>query len=254
MISEPELEGEDGGAPRPPDGSETVGAGGDDLAHRRNSPALPPRRVRWLWALGGAVVASAVWAGGLYAYDRTAADLGGYRISEDLCLDADLSALSKLLGPKRSPQPAVEEQHAIDRSFCNVTMMKGRPHEVKDDALPSSYSSVVVNYTLHKETDPAPEFDATLTPLAVSRTVDRKTKRIPELGERAYLMTDSAGFTPELKVLDGRAVLSIEVMSEYVAEGPHGAGQPVKPERVDPAALELALVEDMKTLMAAVKK
>ncbi|MFD7286005.1 hypothetical protein [Streptomyces sp. NPDC059863] len=253
MISEPELEGEDGGAPRPPDRSETVVVG-DDAAPRRNAPALPPRGVRWLWALGGALVASAVWAGGLYAYDRTGADLRGYRISEDLCLDADLSALSELLGGKRSPQPAVEEQRAIDRSFCDVTMMKGRPHEVKDDVLPSSYSSVVVNYTLHKETDPAPEFDATLTPLALSRIIDRKTKRIPELGERAYLMTDSAGYTPELKVLDGRAVFSIEVRSEYVAEGPHGTGPPAKPERVDPDALELALVEDMRKLMASVKK
>ncbi|MFE4370163.1 hypothetical protein ACFRMN_18360 [Streptomyces sp. NPDC056835] len=280
MISEPELEGEDGaedgagdggrsgplshrssGAPRPPDGSETI-VGGDarslpnlpNLPDLPDLPTLPPHRIRWLWALGGAVVASAVWAGGLYAYDRTGPDLGGYRISEDLCLDADLSALSKLLGVKRSPQPAVEEQRAIDRSFCNVTMMKGRPHEVKDDALPTSYSSVTVNYSLHKETDPAPEFDATLTPLALSRIIDRKTKRIPELGERAYLMTDSAGFTPELKVLDGRAVFSIEVMSESVSEGPHGAGSPAEPERVDPAVLEPALVEDMKALMAAVKE
>ncbi|MEV4972612.1 hypothetical protein [Streptomyces scopuliridis] len=257
MISEPELEGEGGGqdrmqpppapgVPGPPGGSGTVV--GDGL------PALPPHRVRWLWALGGAVVASAVWAGGLYAYDRTGPDLRGYRISEDLCQDADLSALSEILGAQRESRHAVEEQRAIDRSFCDVTMMPGRPGEAKDDALPTSYSSVTVNYSLHKETDPAPEFEATLTPLALSQVIERKTKRIPELGERAYLMTDSGGDTSELKVLDGRAVFSIGIMSQSVIQGPPGDGQPADPEPIDPADLEPAMVEDMKALMAAVKQ
>ncbi|WP_326610573.1 hypothetical protein OG949_12980 [Streptomyces scopuliridis] len=257
MISEPELEGEDGGrdraqppsapeTPREPDGSGTVV--GDGL------PTLPPQRVRWLWALGGAVVASAVWAGGLYAYDRTGPDLRGYRISEDLCLDADLSALSEILGGQRESRHAVEEQRAIDRSFCDVTMMPGRPGEAKDDALPTSYSSVTVNYSLHKETDPAPEFEATLTPLALSHVIERKTKRIPELGERAYLMTDSGGYTPELKVLDGRAVFSIGIVSQSISQGPPADGQPADPEPIDPAVLEPAMVEDMKALMAAVKE
>ncbi|MFD7116015.1 hypothetical protein ACFWAA_02995 [Streptomyces sp. NPDC059922] len=265
MISEPELEGEDGGhsgprsspsplpprspaAPEPPEGPGTV-VGGD-------VPAPPPHRVRWLWALGGAVVASAVWAGGLYAYDRTGPELRGYRISEDLCRDADLSALSALLGGKRSPRPAVEEQRTIDRSFCQVTMAPGRPPEAKDDVLTRSYASVTVHYALHKETDPEPEFEATLTPLALSQVVERKTKRVPELGERAYLMTDSDGYGPELKVLDGRAVLSIEVASESVTEGPPGGGHVTPPEAkpVDPAVLEPAMVEDMKALMAAVRK
>ncbi|MFD6339251.1 hypothetical protein [Streptomyces sp. NPDC060131] len=278
MISEPELEGEDDGrrsgpqsspspgsplspqsspsprsplsprAPEPPDGPGTVV--GDGI------PVLPPRRVRWLWALGGAVVASAVWAGGLYAYDRTGPDLRGYRTSEDLCRDADLSALSALLGGKSSPRPAVEEQRAIDRSFCNVTMAPGRPPDAKDDVLTRSYASVTVHYTLHKETDPEPEFEATLTPLALSQVIERRTKRVPELGERAYLMTDSDGYGPELKVLDGRAVLSIEVASESVTEGPPGGGQIAPPdtEPVDPAVLEPAMVEDMKALMAAVRE
>ncbi|MFJ9027824.1 hypothetical protein ACIRQP_04730 [Streptomyces sp. NPDC102274] len=265
MISEPELEGgdgedgEDGGqsgprsspspqAPREPGGPGTVV--GDDV------PTLPPRRIRWLWALGGAVAASAVWAGGLYAYDRTGPDLRGYRISDDLCRDADLPELSALLGGKRSPRPAVEEQLTIDRSFCDVTMMPGRPGEERDDALPMSYASVTVHYTLHRETDPEPEFEATLTPLELSRVIERKTKRIPELGERAYLMTDSSESSRELKVLDGAAVFSIEVVSESVVTGPHGEGQVVVPEAkpADPAVLEPAMVEDMKALMAAVKE
>lgn len=272
MISEPELEGEEGRqggqggtpsllaprtngtAPEPPGGSGSAadsGPGAETIAGD-GIPTVPPHRIRWLWALGGAVVASAVWAGGLYAYDRTGPDLLGYRASSDLCLDADLPALSALLGNKRSPQPASDEQHAIDRSFCGVTLMRGRPREVKDDAIPTSYSSVTVNYTLHKKTDPGPEFDATLTPLALSLVVERKTKRIPDLGERAYLMTDSGGYTPQLTVLDGRAVFTIEVMSESVTDGQPGVDRPVKP--VDPAVLEPAMVEDMKDLMAALRK
>lgn len=230
----------------PATGSETI-AGTRPLR-------LPAGRGPWLWALGGAVVASAIWAGGLYAYGETGPDLGGYRVSSNLCLDAELPALTGLLGKRQSPMAAADEQLAIDRAYCTLTLMPGRPNEVKNDSRPRSYAGVNILYSLHKETDPGPEFDATVTDLAPEGSLERRVLRIPDLGERAYLVTDPSGDSPQLKVLDGRAVISISVgrMADYIEDPVTGEYQESAP--LDFSGVESAMVEDMKDLMTALKR
>ncbi|MGP3688203.1 hypothetical protein ACTVZO_26495 [Streptomyces sp. IBSNAI002] len=76
MISEPELDGE-WGPERPAEPAEQ-GAGERPLQR----PAARP----WLWALGGAALASAVWAGAPAAQDRfTSEPRISYRHTEELC-------------------------------------------------------------------------------------------------------------------------------------------------------------------------
>ncbi|WP_046505786.1 hypothetical protein [Streptomyces odonnellii] len=228
-------------------------AGSETIAGTRPL-RLPAGRGPWLWALGGAVVASAIWAGGLYAYGETGPDLGGYRVSSNLCLDAELPALTGLLGKRQSPMAAADEQLAIDRAYCTLTLMPGRPNEVKNDSRPRAYAGVDIRYSLHKQTDPGPEFDATVTDLAPEGSLERRVLRIPDLGERAYLVTDPSGDSPQLKVLDGRAVISISVgrMAHYTEDPATGEYQESAP--LDFSGVESAMVEDMRDLMTALKR
>ncbi|QXE34936.1 hypothetical protein KQY30_12290 [Streptomyces sp. GMY02] len=230
-------------------------AGSETIAGTSTRPLrLPTGRGPWLWALGGAVVASAIWAGGLYAYGGTGPDLGGYRVSSNLCLDAELPALTGLLGNRQSPMAAADEQLAIDRAYCALSLMPGRPNEVKNDSRPRAYAAVDIRYSLHKQTDPGPEFDATVTDLAPEGSLERRVLRIPDLGERAYLVTDPSGDSPQLKVLDGRAVISISVgrMAQYTADPATGEYQESAP--LDFSGVESAMVEDMRDLMTALKR
>ncbi|MFE1960068.1 hypothetical protein [Streptomyces sp. NPDC059479] len=257
MISEPELEDPENGprvmpsvpAPRvgdgpqaPPAGTPGQAAAPETIAGRRPRrllSRLPSQRAPWLWALGGAVVASAVWAGGLYAYGPAGPDLGGYRISRNLCLDAELPALSASLGKPQFPRAAVDEQLAIDRAHCTLTLMG---------------SGVDINYTLHKRTDPGPEFDATVTQLAPGGAPERRVMRIPDLGERAYLVTDPSRDTRELKVLDGQAVLTVAVSHSVNYTVDPATGEYQVPERADFSGIEPAMVEDLRDLMDALKQ
>ncbi|MEV6331739.1 hypothetical protein [Streptomyces sp. NPDC051909] len=142
MISEPELVGgpafpEPGAVilpPPPPAAQEPPGA-------RRPRP--------WLWAFGGAVLASAVWAGGLVAYDRYAGtegpDLRGYRAA-DPCRAGAFHGLSSALGRREEPStPAELDRPALYRVGCSVTLDTEKP----------VYYSIDVTYTLHRVVDPA---------------------------------------------------------------------------------------------------
>ncbi|MFE4827481.1 hypothetical protein [Streptomyces sp. NPDC056672] len=215
---------------------------------------LPSRRAPWLWALGGALVASAVWAAGLYAYGGTEPDLGGYQVSRDLCQDAELPAMSALLGKRQFPRAAVDEQLAIDRAFCSLTLMAGRRNEVKNDSRPVAYAGVDINYSLHKRTDPGPEFDATVTRLAPDGALERRVMRIPDLGERAYMVTDPSGDSPELTVLDGQAVLTIAVSQTVNYTANPATGDLKAPDAIDFSGVQPAMVEDMRDLMDALKR
>ncbi|WP_066943705.1 hypothetical protein [Streptomyces lushanensis] len=258
MISEPELEGTENGppplmpsvpAPRAGDGVQAPPAAGPETIAGRRPPWLPPRSAPWPWALGGAVAASAVWAAGLYAYGPAGPDLGGYGISRNLCRDAELPAIATVLGKRRYPRAAVDEQLAIDRAHCSVTLIAaGR------DSGPAAYTGVDVDYSLHKRTDPGPEFDATVTRLAPDGAPERRVMRIPDLGERAYLVTDPSRDEPELKVLDGQAVLTIAVRHVVKYTANPTTGEYEVPEPADFSGIESAMVEDMRDLMDALKK
>ncbi|MCX4627847.1 hypothetical protein [Streptomyces sp. NBC_01443] len=227
MISEPELEGEwDPG--RPPTAAE--------------EPESPRERVRgprraWLWALGGAVLASAVWAGVLTAQDRfgDAAPRIAYRHVEDLC-KVKLTAVSGSTEQLTGHYGRHEEHPALDWAYC----AHGAPYV--DGRL--SYE-VEVLVRLHKKTDPRTEFGAGPTGLGgigAMASSGGEVEQVPGLGERA-LLTHRVGGS-RLEVLDGGAVFSLTV--QWYGE----------PDAADPdeAAVQAAMVEDMRALMTSLRK
>ncbi|WP_405675916.1 hypothetical protein OG292_12465 [Streptomyces sp. NBC_01511] len=269
MISEPELEGEPSTpvpgppptpasvpAPRAPDhGPETLDAAGPPLI-----PGPPPRQRPWVWGLAGVLVTSAVWSGGLWAYDRAGPDLQGYEVSRNLCLDAELSALSAGVGRKQDPFAAVSEDTALDQAVCTVNLVpkrSKRPEGTEGHPAPTVRAYADITYTLHKKTDPGPQFDASLIAPTGQGAGKRTLKLVPGVGERAYLVSQAEGDAPTLEVLDGQAVLSLSVghMRDYNDVDPLDSDFEIDDEAVvHLGGLEPAMVEDMLALMDALKK
>lgn len=273
MISEPELEGGLSApvpAPRgagaagvassgPVGEAGPLGAGTETMGADREPliPGPPLRQRPWVWGLAGVLLTSAVWAGGLWAYGRTGPDLQGYGVSRNLCLDADLSALSATLGEKRNPFAATGEDKALDQAVCTVNLVPKPPPKLDDHPGPAVLAYAEITYTLHRKTDPGPQFDASLIEPTDQGSGKQTLKLVPEVGERAYLVSRPGGENPSLEVLDGQAVLSLSV------------GRAADYNRVDPlnpdfgtdgrtvvhlGGLEPALVEDMLALMDQLKK
>ncbi|MEU6980823.1 hypothetical protein [Streptomyces sp. NPDC046371] len=222
MISEPELVG----------GTEFPAA----LEPLPAEPARRGPRRPWLWALGGAVVASAVWAGGLVAYGRQedgrGPDLKGYRLGVDPCGRAKLDGLASAFGRRGEPtNPITVEQPALYRAQCMVPL-EGKP----------LFYEVQVTYTVHRVTDPGPEFEALLNdPLEGG-------EQVSGVGEVAEF-TNGGGQT-SLRVLDGQAVIELTLSPNLMYDG---VGPPPEPPELDPAATRTFLVEDVTALMAALR-
>ncbi|MFJ7202030.1 hypothetical protein ACIQWR_00630 [Streptomyces sp. NPDC098789] len=243
MISEPEADAgwttpeATGSADGPP------GSPAQDLAEGPGSAGRGTSRGgRWAWALGGAVVASALWAGSLYALgDRLDAPPMAYALPEKLCDVLKAKALTAAIGDLRSGSPTSQtsEHPAMGWAMC----MMGSPAD----------TDRVVNYNLwasvqlHKKTDPEPEFDVESPWMTLRNPGDRIS--VPDLGERAVMARTSDGEGPELKVLDGGAVFSLSLVSVSVKVRDPGAS-----DTVDYAPIEAAMISDMRDLMAALKK
>ncbi|MGW5851900.1 hypothetical protein ACWFQ8_28815 [Streptomyces sp. NPDC055254] len=238
MISEPELDGawETGGpAARPePGGPDAAGEPG-----RPGEPGGPPRgRVRpWWWALGGALLASAVWAGALTvtAQDRFSdRPRIAYRHAEDLCDEVPLDSVSGAAVPLVGDQSRGAAQPAKDWSYCvyGADSEGGRMTMVAE-----------VLVELHKETDPGAEFGlGPGTTAELWQTEVAVVEEVPGVGRRA-LMNRTPG-SLRLRVLDGGAVFTLGV--EWFQD----EGDP----EVDEDALKAAMIEDMRVLTAALRK
>ncbi|MEU6879727.1 hypothetical protein [Streptomyces sp. NPDC046712] len=226
MISEPELVGE------------VDFPAGQVLAPEPRAPRGP--RSPWLWAVGGAVVASAVWAGGLYAYERTqdrGVDLGGYGRVDNLCQKVELKALSTALGERSLDSPgSTERNDALDVSYCYLTL---GPEE-------TGYS-VSVSYQLHRVTDPEPEFEVRVGEF----TTDELTP-MTGIGEKAFFDREEDSGGASLHVLDGQAELSISVSETGAYDADGTPLQETK--RRDLSGIDVHLADDMNALMAALKK
>ncbi|MET9105092.1 hypothetical protein [Streptomyces zhihengii] len=249
MISEPELVGGDPfdapgarppGAPPPPD---ALGTGRDGRA-----PARPPRPA-WLWAAGGAAVASVLWAGGLYGYTALGPDLGGYRATGNLCAETELKGASSALGsPRKEESSHQESRHeALDHAYCSVYLEPTGYEPDTDEEGNEIWSlpSVDITYTLHRRTDPGPEFDG------VVRSRDfgmggggAEPRPLEGLGERAYAIGQGADGVV-IEVLDGQATFSLWAS---------GGVDPETGEVIGEASdIEALLVEDLKALMERLK-
>ncbi|WP_330173850.1 hypothetical protein OG875_09865 [Streptomyces sp. NBC_01498] len=276
MISEPELEGElpaavpaprrgDGHGPGPVLGQgldhepETVDFEGSSLVG-----GVSLRRSPWVWGLAGVLLASAGWAGGLWAYNRAGPDFQGYGVSRNLCVDAELPALTSRIGAKRDPFAATDEDVTLDQAVCTVNLVPQRPWEPKGHRGPSVGAYAEITYSLHKKTDPGPQFDASLIHPADQGAGEQTLKLVNGVGERAYLVGRPGDDIPVLWVLDGQAVFSLTVGQVVTydddedgkGDDGNGAGSGLDLDQqalLHFGRLEPVLVEDMLALMERLK-
>lgn len=254
MISEPEMAGEFGGA----DTREVVGGFDEEPGGE-----LRPRRP-WQWVLGGAVLASVLWAVALFLYgggDRKP-DLSGYQLKQDPCPSLRLKAIGSVISP-REPTTKVDSgllRHAaLDQIQCSIPLRFLAGAEQSGKGWFTGYT-VGISVALHKKTDPGAEFEAR------RRVTDdggvlpaAQVETVPDLGDKAYLLTRDNG-DAELRVLEGGAVLSLHlsVFTYYAneSESPDEDEDVVGdgPELPDLSLYRSAMITDMRDLMASLKR
>ncbi|MEU2671716.1 hypothetical protein ABZ622_23185 [Streptomyces sp. NPDC007164] len=250
MISEPEMVDEFG----------VVGTGEvvGDLARKPAREPRPPRP--WWWALGGAVLASAVWAGVfcLYPVGDRRPEMHGYRLNEDPCPTVRLKALGAAISPREPTSgsgPELLNDSALDRVRCFLPLRamswKGAKKSVKSRWYTGH--SVGITVALHKRTDPAAEFEAMRGVTDTDTGDEVKVEKVPNLGDSAYLLTRDSG-NAELRVLEGGAVfaLSLDAYTTYDGDGsepPSDDG----PDISDLSPYKSAMISDMRDLMKSLR-
>lgn len=156
---------------------------------------------------------------------------------------------------KRSDDPLemVSEHSALDKVTCEVYFSPAGKLP-KDGGFTVSYKVDVVA-ELHKKTYPEPEFEAILGQPVWGDGVPARTEEVPGLGEKAYLLPPVGIEGPRLRVLDGGAVIDLHItpsIDEYYG-GDEGPPEDAEPEP-DMSALPPLMIEDMRDLMAALKR
>ncbi|MDW4898251.1 hypothetical protein ACIG0A_25940 [Streptomyces californicus] len=252
MISEPELVGEDG-----PGSSRDVVSGFDP---EQGAAGGGRRRSGAVWAVAGALVASAVWASAVFGYGigrDGKPDPRGYRVESDSCTAMRLPALTKVLGEQVS-EPATEldgiEHPALHRIRCTVAF-RTRDTPVGENGTRWSVEfGVSLTAELHKETDPRPEFEASSTLTEIDGSVVERVERVPDLGDQAYLLTLEAGVL-RLNVVEGGAVVRLALTGWTFTEDDSDDenGPPDDMAEPDVLAYRAELINDMREVMKALK-
>ncbi|MFG2991656.1 hypothetical protein ACGFZK_20580 [Streptomyces sp. NPDC048257] len=239
MIGEPELDGERGPAASPAELAREVVESEPLRARARARP--------WWWVAAAVVVTSVLWAGGLKAFgDRPAEPEIRYRVTDDLCAQFEAPTLEGVLGglPKAAPQ--VGSRHpALDWASC-----------VRNSDREPSTGSLDVKATveLHKKTDPKAEF-ALDTPSSRWFAPDGDGwEAVPGLGEQALVTRTGTGDGLQLRVRDGGAVFTVDVMIFRVIGEDAPDPREALPPRPDRDVLVTAAVEDTRALMAALRR
>ncbi|MFJ8208457.1 hypothetical protein [Streptomyces sp. NPDC096033] len=226
MIGEPEIEGE-WATEAPARFADAAGPAG-----REGSLRAAP----WRWALGGALVASAVFAGVLVVQERygEAGPPIRYRHSEQLCSETPLKSVGAALGGLGGGTPGHGEGPALDWSSCAASGNR------EDQAFMSDARVMV---ELHKKTDPGPEFG--LVPGMEAYAIPVTYEKVSGLGERALFI--GVKHSPRLQVLDGGTVVTLTV-----GWWTKGAADPG--DKVDEDAVKAAMVEDARALLTRLRK
>ncbi|MFF8842714.1 hypothetical protein ACF08N_08250 [Streptomyces sp. NPDC015127] len=250
MISEPELVGEDPfDAPTSAGPGPAPGTVAESVTDDAGTPADPRgTRRRWLWALGGAAAASALWAGGLFAFGGQDPDLGGYRATENLCEAAELKNLQSALGKREGegmPSGIAHATRAEAQCSADLRPTGYQPHVDEDGNEMISLPGVFVTYTLHKKTDPGPEFDGAVLARQNAWDAEAESETVVGIGEQAHIARSDDGSTIMLEVLDGQAEIGITVTGDWDPK----SGEPA----TDVSELEGLLVQDMQALMARLR-
>ncbi|MEU2722705.1 hypothetical protein [Streptomyces smyrnaeus] len=169
---------------------------------------------RWLWALGGVVVASVTWAATLMATgaldkgtaDSAAADFKGYRFHHDMCETAKLKSFQQEYRIQESssdnPDGYSSRQKGLDVSRCSRTLIE---HGETSKTPPTTYVSTTV--TWHKKSDPAPEFASEQRTWEdqKSGTYQYEVSPVDGFGDEAYLIKEERGDSLGRLMLEVRA-------------------------------------------------
>ncbi|MFD6110697.1 hypothetical protein ACFWG0_11395 [Streptomyces yangpuensis] len=238
MISEPELDGAWEPA-RPPEAAQ------DDV----QDDAVPARRAGrpWRWVATAVVVTSALWAGGLYAFAdrlRPAEPEVRYAVTDNLCKQFEAPALGRAMGGFAASSPNRTGRHpAMDWASCS--------YDGGGSGGSDGFSALFL-VELHKKSDPAPEF-ALGSFYERLFEADVPWEEVPGLGEQALVRASGAGDGLQLRVRDGGAVFTVELgfFGSRDEETDAGATPPAQP---DQDALTAAAVEDVRALMAVLRK
>ncbi|MET9466857.1 hypothetical protein ABZY44_19030 [Streptomyces sp. NPDC006544] len=276
MITEPEFDGSWSGprespweGPRRPEptgpADPPAGPAGSPAPAAKHADARRP----WRWALGGALAASALWAGAGWALapqdDRPPLR---YAVPVSLCVDAKLPVLARLGGVRGWEfTPSRWEHPGVDQALC---MLRTPPLGAKSTAsapgsepasAPALSYEVQVSVALHKLTDPAPEFGADPGTAGWLGTGSSSPRSVPGLGERALISESDYGKWWRLTVLDGGAVFTLHVTAwtdgagEPAGSGAAvGTGPPAAPPEPDADAIQAAMIDDMHTLMKDLRR
>ncbi|MET9856451.1 hypothetical protein ABZY57_26355 [Streptomyces sp. NPDC006450] len=239
MIGEPEIDG---------DWDTARGAEGAAEALPGERERAPGARTPWWWALGGVVAASAVWAGALAVQDRFP-DVPrlDHRHSSDVCKEFELKTVGQAVGREFEGRQSGEGVFlAQDWSYCTVIT----PYQ--EGAVMYGAQLLV---ELHKKDDPAAEFATGPGTDPATRLDMGQRREVPGLGDRAVLDRYHANDGSRLMVLDGGAVFTLTVQRFRIsgADGANAADGD-RSGGVDEDAMEAAMIEDMRALMAKLER
>ncbi len=212
-----------------------------------------------MWAVAGALVASAVWASAVFGYGigrDGKPDPRGYRVESDSCTAMRLPALTKVLGEQVSGATELDgiEHPALHRIRCTVAF-RTRDTPVGENGTRWSVEfGVSLTAELHKETDPRPEFEASSTLTEIDGSVVERVERVPDLGDQAYLLTLEAGVL-RLNVVEGGAVVRLALTGWTFTEDDSDDenGPPDDMAEPDLLAYRAELINDMREVMKALK-
>ncbi|MBW5484012.1 hypothetical protein [Streptomyces bambusae] len=248
MITEPELDGSSDPEDRPLPGEAVSSGPAGGSASASASAAARRGRRPWLWALGGALTASAVWAAGLWWLGEAGPGAAPrYRWAEYLCDDFKAPALSRFTGL------ALEKRKLEANLPHRVRPWTGC--QLRAEADGRTYVAMA-EVTLYHERDPAPEFDQEPQIVDPWYASDGRTvESVPGLGERALLSYDGPFGDRTLRVLDGRAVFSLKFTAQRDFRQEQGEDMVLEADpRIDFTAAQAAMVEDLRTLMRTLRK
>ncbi|MFI5760133.1 MULTISPECIES: hypothetical protein [unclassified Streptomyces] len=251
MITEPEFDGGSSGLPLPEplEGPEGPGGPGGPQGYGGSPYGRP-----WRWALGGALLASALWAGAWWA--ATPQDHSPplrYALPQSLCDAAKLPAVARLAENSGwEYTPRLWEHPGVDRTMC---MLRTPPVDSEGPERWLAYEAQV-SMEQHKRTDPAAEFGADPGAVGWIGLGRPDLRSVPGLGERALISETEYGSGWRLTVLDGGTVFTMDVSVWSVGEGEPGpdAPAPEEPPKPDSDAVQAAMIDDMHGLMKALRR
>lgn len=257
MISEPEMSDEAGGGLP----SDLLSSSGDP-----DTGTVAVRKPRpWLWAVGGIVAASAVWAAVLHGTGSTAPDLHGYHLFGNPCSGDALNPLKDAVGTRQfaASSATVSKGPALDKVSCDLTTASSA-----DEEWATTYS-ISLSIELHKKTDPRAEFEnirhaqvsdlpgstdgsALISVVDSGFTSAADVHPVTGVGDEGYLLSAHAP-AQTLEVLHGGAVLTLQITgsTQWTSSSESGADPGDPPKDPDLTRLRPAMTTAMRHLMAS---